>query len=185
MNIYNARIRLSEREERDERYFRPPATDPPLNPPRSIVGTPAWLGQKLFGSVFNTIVTLFSALVVAALIWPAIKFMLIDAVWDGSSRVDCLEETVKRPVGACWPFVAAKFAQFMYGFYPADQVWRVNLTYAVGLALSGAVADPARSLQDAQRASVLRCIPDPGVLPAGRRRVRTPHVETRLWGGLW
>ena len=47
--------------------------------------------------------------------------MLIDAVWDGSSRTDCLAEKVSRPVGACWPFIAAKFAQFMYGFYPADQ----------------------------------------------------------------
>src|SRR5258708_4519751 len=105
----------------------------PVAPPRSIVGTPAWLQQKLFGSVLNSIATLLSALILAALIWPAIRFILIDAVWVGSSRTDCLAETVGRPVGACWPFIAAKFRQFMYGFYPADQVWRINLTYAVGL----------------------------------------------------
>ena len=51
------------------------------------------------------------------------------------ARVDCLPETVKHRVGACWPFVAAKFRQFMYGFYPQDQQWRVNLTYALGVIL--------------------------------------------------
>ncbi len=30
--------------------------------------------------------------------------------------------------GACWAFVDAKFAQFMYGRYPIDERWRVNLT---------------------------------------------------------
>ena len=49
------------------------------------------------------------------------KFLLIDAVWTGTSRADCLPETVGRQVGACWPFIAAKFAQFMYGFYPASE----------------------------------------------------------------
>ena len=156
----------------------------PLKPPRSIVGTPAWLGQKLFGSVFNTIVTLFSALVVAALIWPAINFMLIDAVWDGSSRVDCLEETVKRPVGACWPFVAAKFAQFMYGFYPADQVWRVNLTYAVGLALLVPLLIPRVPYKTLNAFLFFGVFPILAFYLLVGGVFGLQHVETRLWGGL-
>ena len=32
-------------------------------------------------------------------------------------------------VGACWPFVQAKFSQFIYGFYPEAERWRVNLTF--------------------------------------------------------
>ena len=156
----------------------------PLKPPRSIVGTPAWLGQKLFGSVFNTIATLFSALVFAALVWPAIRFMLIDAVWQGTSRDDCLVETVGRPVGACWPFVAAKFAQFMYGFYPADQVWRVNLTYATGLALLVPLLIPRVP------GKTLNALLFFGVFPILAFYLLVggvfdlQHVETRLWGGL-
>ena len=38
-------------------------------------------------------------------------------------------------MGACWPFIKAKFSQLVYGFYPADQYWRVNLTFALGAAL--------------------------------------------------
>ena len=30
-------------------------------------------------------------------------------------------------VGACWPFIQAKFPQFIYGFYPEPERWRVNL----------------------------------------------------------
>ena len=34
---------------------------------------------------------------------------------------------VARALGACWPFVWAKFPQWIYGFYPIDQRWRVNI----------------------------------------------------------
>ena len=46
---------------------------------------------------------------------------------DGS---DCSREHA----GACWPFAAAWFGQFMYGRYPDAERWRVNLTYALALA---------------------------------------------------
>jgi hypothetical protein len=50
----------------------------PLEPPRSNVGTPTWLRQRLFGSVLNAIATIVSAVVLAVLVWPAIRFMLIE-----------------------------------------------------------------------------------------------------------
>ncbi len=156
----------------------------PMEAPRSAVGTPAWLRQRLFGSVFNGVATLLSAVILASLIWPTIRFMFIDAVWDGSSRVDCLSETVGRPVGACWPFITAKFAQFMYGFYPADQVWRVNLTYAVGVALLVPLLIPRAPWK------TLNAILFFGVFPVAAFYLLVggafglPHVETRLWGGL-
>jgi general L-amino acid transport system permease protein len=31
--------------------------------------------------------------------------------------------------GACWAIIDARFYQFMFGFYPAEEVWRVNLTF--------------------------------------------------------
>src|SRR5262245_31509106 len=84
----------------------------PMPPPVMETGLLGWLRRQLFSSVFNTVLTLASLLLVIALAAPAIRFLIIDAVWDGASRVDCLEETLKRPVGACWPFVFAKFRQF-------------------------------------------------------------------------
>ena len=60
---------------------------------------------------------------------PAVKFLLIDAVWTGKDRTACLAENVGHAVGACWPFIQAKFSQFIYGFYPEAERWRVNLTF--------------------------------------------------------
>jgi hypothetical protein len=60
---------------------------------------------------------------------PAVKFLLIDAVWTGKDRTACLPEAAGHTVGACWPFVQAKFSQFIYGFYPEAERWRVNLTF--------------------------------------------------------
>ena len=94
-----------------------------------------WTRARLFDGVFNTVLTIVSGVLIVVVVWPAVKFLLIDAVWTGTSRADCLAETVGREVGACWPFVRAKFAQFMYGFYPASEHWRVNLTYALGATL--------------------------------------------------
>jgi general L-amino acid transport system permease protein len=39
---------------------------------------------------------------------------------------------VASPEGACWAFVRAKFAQWIYGFYPIDQRWRVDLAFLLG-----------------------------------------------------
>src|SRR5262245_10636772 len=156
----------------------------PLKPPPSSVGTPAWLRQKLFGSVLNATATLLIALILAALIWPTIRFMFIDAVWDGSSRVDCLEETLKRPVGACWPFITARFHQFMYGFYPADQVWRVNLTYAIGLALMVPLMIPRVPFKGINAVLFFGVFPVVAFFLLVGDVFGLPHVETRLWGGF-
>src|SRR5438105_10612724 len=92
----------------------------PLEPPPT-AGVPGWLHQRLFGSVLNTLLTMVSAAMLAMLLWPAMKFLLIDAAWIGSSREDCVVADTTRSAGACWPFIAAKFRQFMFGFYPAGE----------------------------------------------------------------
>ena len=71
-----------------------------LDPPRSAIGTAAWLRQRLFASVFNTIITILSAAFILVLGWALLRFLIIDAVWIGSDREACLVETVGRPVGA-------------------------------------------------------------------------------------
>ena len=55
---------------------------------------------------------------------PIIRWAFIDAVWTGDSREAC----IAPGAGACWAFVEAKFGQFMYGRYPVDERWRVDLT---------------------------------------------------------
>jgi len=89
------------------------------------------LRTRLFNSPTNILLTIVSALLLWFILVPALRFLLVDAVWTGSDRNACLAENAGHPVGACWPFVQAKFSQFIYGFYPEPERWRVNLTFLI------------------------------------------------------
>jgi general L-amino acid transport system permease protein len=139
---------------------------------------------RLFGGALNTTLTLVSAVIIALLVWPTVKFLFIDAVWTGSSRVDCLPETVGREVGACWPFVKAKFTQFMYGFYPESEQWRVNLTYALGAILLVPLLIPSAPFKGLNAVVFFGAFPVIAFFLLTGGVFGLPHVETRVWGGL-
>ena len=139
---------------------------------------------RLFGGAFNTTLTLVSAVIIVSLLWPTVKFLFIDAVWTGSSRVDCLPETVGREVGACWPFVKAKFAQFMYGFYPESEQWRVNVTYALGAIMLVPLLIPSAPFKGVNALAFFGVFPVLAFFLLTGGVLGLPHVETRLWGGL-
>jgi general L-amino acid transport system permease protein len=156
----------------------------PEPPPMASTDALRTTRARLFGGALNTTLTLVSAVIIVSLVWPTVKFLFIDAVWTGSSRLDCLPETVGREVGACWPFVKAKFTQFMYGFYPESEQWRVNVAYALGAILLVPLLIPSAPFK------ALNALAFFGVFPVLAFFLLTggvfglPHVETRLWGGL-
>jgi general L-amino acid transport system permease protein len=100
-------------------------------PPGSQVGVVGWMRENLFSGILNTILTIVGIALVVLIVPPLVKFLLIDAVWTGQNREACLGPGV----GACWPFVQAKFGQFIYGFYPGSERWRVNIVFALGAIL--------------------------------------------------
>jgi general L-amino acid transport system permease protein len=156
----------------------------PEPPPTASADALGWTRTRLFGGVFNTTLTIVIAAVIVALLWPALKFLLVDAVWTGTSRVDCLPETVGHPVGACWPFIAAKFVQFMYGFYPASEQWRVDLTYALGALLLAPLLVPAAPYKGYNAVLFFGVFPVVAFFLLVGGVFGLPHVETRVWGGL-
>jgi general L-amino acid transport system permease protein len=97
--------------------------------PIKTTGVVGFLRTRLFNSPTNVLLTIGGILLLWFTVVPSVKFLLIDAVWTGKDRTACLAETVGRPVGACWPFIQAKFSQFIYGFYPEAERWRVDLTF--------------------------------------------------------
>jgi general L-amino acid transport system permease protein len=97
--------------------------------PVKTTGFVGFLRTRLLNSPTNILITAMSALLLWFIVVPAIKFLLVDAVWSGKDRTACLAENAGHPVGACWPFIQAKFSQFIYGFYPEPERWRVNLTF--------------------------------------------------------
>ena len=164
-------------------YFRRALVEPEP-PPVASTDTLRTTRARLFGSALNTMLTLVSAVIIVLLVWPTVKFLFIDAVWTGSSRVDCLPETVGREVGACWPFVKAKFAQFMYGFYLESEQWRVNVTYALGAILLVPLLIPSAPFKGLNALAFFGVFPVLAFFLLTGGVLGLPHVETRLWGGL-
>jgi general L-amino acid transport system permease protein len=124
--------------------------------------------------------TVLGILLVLWVLPPLIKWAFIDAVWSGDSRDAC----VVPGAGACWAFVKAKFAQFMYGRYPIDERWRVDLTgilLIVGL-LPMAIPSVPWKRENAFYLLVIFPIVAFTLLVGGYFGLR--HVETALWGGL-
>jgi general L-amino acid transport system permease protein len=103
--------------------------------PIKTTGLGGFVRTRLLNSPSNVILTIASALLLWFTVIPAVKFLLIDAVWQGKDRNACLAENAGHAVGACWPFVEAKFTQFMYGFYPEPERWRVNLMFLLAALL--------------------------------------------------
>src|SRR5258708_17319369 len=103
--------------------------------PIKTTGFVGFVRTRLFNSTANLRVTIASVLLLWFPVIPAIKFPLIDSVWQGNDRNACVAENAGQVVGACWPFAQAKFTQFVYGFYPEPERWRVNLTFLLAALL--------------------------------------------------
>jgi general L-amino acid transport system permease protein len=103
--------------------------------PVKTTGFVGFLRTRLLNSPTNVLLTILSLLLIWYTVIPAIRFLLVDAVWHGADRNACLAENAGHAVGACWPFINAKLDQFIYGFYPAQERWRVNLTFLLAALL--------------------------------------------------
>lgn len=127
---------------------------PILPPPATEVGFSGWLWQNIFSSmadfksasssirsIFIALITILLAYFCFIQFYSVIDFAIISAVWsdpEGLKREVCwtVEQGGSLPSGwhgACWPFVWAKQKFLLYGSYPSEHVWRVNLAIIIGL----------------------------------------------------
>ncbi len=102
--------------------------------PIKTTGFVGFVRTQLLNTPGNIILTVLGIALIYFTVVPSIKFLLIDAVWSGTDRNACLAKDGVT-VGACWPFIQAKFSQFVYGFYPVEARWRVNLTFVIAIIL--------------------------------------------------
>jgi general L-amino acid transport system permease protein len=103
-----------------------------LPPPKLVRGPLAWMREHLFSSIPNTILTLAVLYLLYVALPPIVRFMIIDAVWAGTDRSACRTDTTGlERIGACWAFVFDKINYFIYGSYPVEQRWRVNIFFAL------------------------------------------------------
>ena len=86
-----------------------------------------WLRHNLFSSWGNAFLTVVALYIVWRLVDGVVSWGIVNAVWSGDSGEACKAEGS----GACWVFIRARFAQFMYGQYPVPERWRVDLLGAL------------------------------------------------------
>ena len=94
---------------------------PQRPPPASTVGLFGWLRANLFSSGLNLALTAASVGVLALALPPFFRWAFLEADFSGVVGNDC------AGVGACWAWLDQRIGQFIYGFYPAELRWRVNI----------------------------------------------------------
>jgi general L-amino acid transport system permease protein len=153
-------------------------------PPQGQGGLGRSLRERLFAGPGNTMLTVLSLAVLLALAWPTVRFLLVDAVWEGADRGACLEQNVGHAVGACWPFVEAKFEQLMFGFYPVSERWRVALSYLVGALLLVPLLLPRLPYKLTNAILFFGVFPLAAYILLLGGVLGLREVGTNLWGGL-
>ncbi|MDD9985245.1 MAG: amino acid ABC transporter permease [Spirochaetaceae bacterium] len=117
---------MSERHARqtpdDRSFYRTRARMVPGRPaPVTTVGVLGWLRANLFSSWLNTALTVAALLLLWRVVPPLLGWAFFNADFSGDTGEEC------TAAGACWAWLDQRISQFLYGFYPSDSYWRVNL----------------------------------------------------------
>ncbi len=98
---------------------------PHRSAPATTVGVIGWIRANLFGSWFNSLVTLAVIYVVWVVLSSLIDWAFISSHVSGENRFACTTD------GACWAWLDQRIQQFLYGFYPTGKTWRINLAFVL------------------------------------------------------
>jgi general L-amino acid transport system permease protein len=156
------------------------AAAPVERPPKATVGPVAWMRDNLFSSWGNTVLTLLGLLIAYKVVAGVVEWGIINATFTGADGGACTREGA----GACWPYVTAKFAQFMYGRYPDGERWRVDLVYLLALAGLVPLMIPRVPGKFWNAVYVFAIFPVLAFFLLVGGVLGLPHVGTELWGGL-
>jgi len=104
-----------------------PGTHPSLPPPPGMTGPWHWIRENLFSGPVDTILTLLTLYVLYLIVPGFVGWAFVDAVFVADSREQCRE----LGSGACWAFIGSRFDQFVYGFYPEQLRWRVDVAFVL------------------------------------------------------
>ena len=97
-------------------------------PPIQSSGFVAWLRTNFFSTWFNVLVTIIMLVVLYKIGDFVINWGLINANWFGDSAKSC-----PNVDGACWAFVTERWRLFVYGLYPKELHWRINIFFGLGI----------------------------------------------------
>ena len=140
---------------------------------------PATFWKRIAPDRISAAALLLAVILIGLVAPPVIQWMALDATFPGGNDARCDNR------GACWLFVAERMPQFLYGYYPAPERWRLHLIAALvavwcGLLLLRGFRRNV-DLAIGSISFVLAC----GYALAAGGVFGLPKVETSLWGGLF
>ncbi len=151
---------------------------PDLPPPSSTSGVIGWLRINLFSTPFYSILTLIVGYLLWSTLIPAFQWVFIDSDWVGDSREACTSG------GACWVFISVRLDQFIYGFYPEVEYWRINTLFALLALLVGALIYEGTPNKGWIALFALTVFPVIAFFMLYGDSFGLTLVETHKWGGL-
>ena len=90
------------------------------------------INKNINSNWFNGILTLLVIFVLIKMIPSLLNWAFFDANFKGTSKEECTGS------GACWIFINVWFERLMYGLYPNDQIWRINIAFIALFLVVGA-----------------------------------------------
>ncbi len=161
-----------------------PGRHPDLRPPVSTVGVVGWLRLNVFSTPLNVALSVLVIYIIYLAVPPLIQWAFIDADWVGETREDCIREGAIRE-GACWVYIKVWFWQFIYGRYPIDERWRINLAYVILIVAAIPLFIPRFRWKRWVGLFLLVGFPVIAFYLFVGDAFGLPLVETPLWGGLF
>lgn len=155
----------------------------PERPPVRQSGVVGWIRANLFGSPTDTVLTIVAILLLWWVVPPAYEFLIGKAIFfDPEGK---LGEVCRIPdVGACWAFVVDRFDFFIYGFYPIDQHWRINIVFLLMIAIIVPMLWPDLPFKAINIALFLVVLPIVSYILIAGGIFGLEYVPTEKWGGL-
>ena len=105
-------------------------------PPVASTGILGWLRLNLFSNWSNTLLTILVFYFLYKIVPPFLNWSIFSADFTHNylgqliiDRTFCTRVMEPELGGACWAIIFVRFYQFIYGFYPIEEVWRVNIVY--------------------------------------------------------
>ena len=88
------------------------------------------LNKNINTNVFNAILTLLIIFAIIKSLPPTISWFFLDANIAGESKEACTGS------GACWTYIKIWLNRFIYGMYPNELQWRINISFILLIALA-------------------------------------------------
>ncbi len=88
------------------------------------------LNKKINTNNFNAFLTLLIIFILIKSTPPIMSWFIIDANISGDTKEACTGS------GACWTYIKIWLRRFVYGMYPNDLQWRINIAFILLIALA-------------------------------------------------